>query len=167
MHVKKAFQKFANPYRFGFNGQEKDNEITGVSGSHNSAMFWEYDSRLGRRWNLDPRLTASESPYLCFSNNPIWKNDVNGDTTYVYTTSGVYKGVILDKLKGNEVVLMTDVNAKAVLGLQGGEYSEDVVAKVARNPNFAEARFTGATMKELTKLWNQISSRKFRSIVCR
>jgi hypothetical protein len=41
-------------YRFGFNGQEKVNEIAGV-GNHNTAEFWEYDTRLGRRWNLDPK----------------------------------------------------------------------------------------------------------------
>nr|MBK9652955.1 hypothetical protein [Bacteroidota bacterium] len=34
-------------YRFGMNTQEKDNEI--FEGAY-SALFWEYDSRLGRRW---------------------------------------------------------------------------------------------------------------------
>lgn len=120
-------------------------------GNHNTALFWEYDTRLGRRWNMDPKPTATESPFSCFSNSPVWKNDVNGDNTYIYTTSGVYKGVILDKLKTNEVVLMTEISASAVLGLQGGKYSEDIIAKVARDPKFASARFTPNTMKELTQ----------------
>jgi hypothetical protein len=38
-------------YRHGFNGQEKDPEI--AEGIY-TAEFWEYDSRLGRRWNVDP-----------------------------------------------------------------------------------------------------------------
>ena len=40
-------------YRYGFNGQEKDNEVYGEGNSY-TAEFWEYDPRLGRRWNCDP-----------------------------------------------------------------------------------------------------------------
>jgi RHS repeat-associated protein len=69
----------AGEYRFGFNGQEKDDEIAGVTGSHTTALFWEYDTRLGRRWNVDPVVKQWESPYLCFSGNPIWFSDPNGD----------------------------------------------------------------------------------------
>ncbi|MEW6773875.1 MAG: hypothetical protein AB1304_07740 [Bacteroidota bacterium] len=63
-------------YRFGFNTQEKVNEI---SPDHYTAKFWEYDARLGRRWNLDPVTKPWESPYSTLSNNPIWFNDVLGD----------------------------------------------------------------------------------------
>jgi len=66
-------------YRFGFNGQELDNEVTGVTGSHYTAEFWEYDSRLGRRWNLDPKPQISISDYACFGNSPIWYSDILGD----------------------------------------------------------------------------------------
>jgi hypothetical protein len=65
-------------YLFGFNGQEKDDELAGA-GNTNTAMFWEYDTRLGRRWNLDPVVKEEESPYLCFSGNPILISDPNGD----------------------------------------------------------------------------------------
>lgn len=51
-------------YSFGFNGQEKDNEITDVKGTHNTAMFWEYDTRLGMRWNMDPKPTVGVFSYL-------------------------------------------------------------------------------------------------------
>jgi len=40
-------------YRFGFNTQERTDEIAGL-GNHNTALFWEYDTKLGRRWNLYP-----------------------------------------------------------------------------------------------------------------
>jgi len=66
-------------YRYGFNGQEKDDDVAG-SGNTNSAEFWEYDTRLGRRWNIDPILKPWESPYACFANNPIYCNDVLGLT---------------------------------------------------------------------------------------
>ena len=66
-------------YRFGFNSQEKDNEITGVEGAHNTAEFWMYDTRLGRRWNVDPVDQVSISNYACFGNNPVENVDINGD----------------------------------------------------------------------------------------
>jgi hypothetical protein len=57
-------------YRFGFNGQEKSDEISGA-GNHTTAQFWEYDPRLGRRWNLDPVPYPWQSSYSAFNNNPI------------------------------------------------------------------------------------------------
>ena len=75
---KSPSKKCANAYTYGFNGQEKVDEISG-SGNHNTAMFWEYDTRLGRRWNLDPKPQISVSDYACFANNPIWYADPNGD----------------------------------------------------------------------------------------
>ena len=68
----------AYSYRFGFNGQQKENDISGA-GNHNTALFWEYDTRLGRRWNRDPIVKAHESSYACFGNTPIWSSDENGD----------------------------------------------------------------------------------------
>ena len=65
-------------YRYGFNGMEKDDEIAGA-GVNYTAEYWQYDARLGRRWNIDPVFFPSESPYSTFSNNPIFYNDPNGD----------------------------------------------------------------------------------------
>jgi len=41
-------------YSYGFQAQEWDDEVSG-SGKSYTAEFWQYDSRLGRRWNLDPK----------------------------------------------------------------------------------------------------------------
>ena len=57
-------------YRYFFNGQEADNEVLG-EGASLSAEFWQYDSRLGRRWNVDPVFKEYESPYACFAGNPV------------------------------------------------------------------------------------------------
>jgi hypothetical protein len=65
-------------YRYGFNGQEKDDEVAGT-GNINTAMYWEYDTRLGRRWNLDPKSQANMSDYNCFGNSPIHFFDLFGD----------------------------------------------------------------------------------------
>ncbi|MFN0274433.1 MAG: polymorphic toxin type 23 domain-containing protein [Chitinophagales bacterium] len=65
-------------YRYGFNGQEQDDEVYG-NGNANTAMFWEYDPRLGRRWNVDPIDKPWLSKYHAFSNKPITNTDSNGD----------------------------------------------------------------------------------------
>ena len=66
-------------YRYFFNGQEADNEVLG-DGASFSAEFWQYDSRLGRRWNLDPVFKEYESPYACFAGNPVRFADPKGDS---------------------------------------------------------------------------------------
>ena len=66
-------------YRFGFNGQEKDDE---VKGEGNSLDFGAriYDSRLGRWLSLDPLMAKypSMSPYNFCANNPIKFVDYDG-----------------------------------------------------------------------------------------
>ncbi|NQZ51977.1 MAG: hypothetical protein HRT95_17925 [Moritella sp.] len=65
-------------YRYGFNGQEKDDEIKGNGNSY-TAQYWQYDPRLGRRWNTDPVVKANWSGYAAFGDNPILFVDPNGD----------------------------------------------------------------------------------------
>ncbi len=66
-------------YRYGFNTQEKVNEVSG-KGNHYTAPYWEYDPRTGRRWNLDPVDQVNISNYAAFADNPIWKFDWLGNT---------------------------------------------------------------------------------------
>jgi hypothetical protein len=75
-------------YRYGFNGQEKSDEISG-EGNHTTAEFWEYDTRLGRRWNLDPKPVAWESGYAANRNNPIANSDPKGDDPITAILEGV------------------------------------------------------------------------------
>jgi hypothetical protein len=56
-------------------------------GNHNTALFWEYDTRLGRRWNIDPVKKEWESPYATFSSNPIWYSDILGNTSVTSSPS--------------------------------------------------------------------------------
>jgi RHS repeat-associated protein len=58
-------------------GQEKDDEIAG-SGNSYTAEYWQYDSRLGRRWNVDPITYPWQSSYAAFNNNPIYFTDPLG-----------------------------------------------------------------------------------------
>jgi hypothetical protein len=66
-------------YLYGMNGQEHEDEI--AEGVY-TAQFWEYDSRIGRRWNLDPKPITGVSDYACFANNPVLLSDVNGDCAH-------------------------------------------------------------------------------------
>lgn len=65
-------------YRYGFNGMEKDNEVTGYAGMSYTAEYWQYDPRLGRRWNIDPLAYEWQSPYAAFNNNPAYFADPLG-----------------------------------------------------------------------------------------
>jgi hypothetical protein len=87
-------------YEFGFNGQMKTNEIAGV-GNHNTALLWEYDTRTGRRWNIDPVRKHPVSGYSTFGGNPIWKVDLLGNTESTHTDKdGNVTDVINDGDKG-------------------------------------------------------------------
>ena len=79
-------------YRYGFNGQEKSTEINNAL---TNAQFWEYDSRIGRRWNVDPIVKVDESPYATFRNNPILIVDPTGEDGVPYK---VKKGDNLSKI---------------------------------------------------------------------
>ncbi len=68
-------------YRYGFNGQEKSDEIKGLGNSY-TAEFWEYDPRLGRRWNIDPIVKEWESSYSTFGDNPVLMIDPDGMDWY-------------------------------------------------------------------------------------
>lgn len=59
---------------------EKDDEVSGEGNSY-TAEYWQYDARLGRRWNTDPVVKVHESPYAAFANNPILFIDPSGADT--------------------------------------------------------------------------------------
>lgn len=130
----RAYTSSSGAYRFGFNGQEKDDEVSG-SGNSYTAEFWQYDSRLGRRFNLDPKPNASISSYACFANNPVWFSDPYGDTIRVqFTDNDVRKKYIsmINKYLGGQfaikLVKVKDVegyNEQVVLtAVKGGDYGK-------------------------------------------
>lgn len=88
----------SDAYNYGFNGQEKDDEVAG-SGNSNTAQFWQYDTRLGRRWNLDPKPNKSISRYVVFANSPIKYSDPLGDTIF-----GVDGDAVVDPIENPEIV---------------------------------------------------------------
>jgi hypothetical protein len=71
-----------NAYRYGLNGQEMDNELNSIDGAYTSAEYWQYDARLGRRWNVDPLFNKypEQSSYSTFNNNPTLYEDPIGES---------------------------------------------------------------------------------------
>ncbi len=79
-------------YRYGFGGHENDNEVKG-NGNHISFGDYGYDTRLGRRWNIDPVKKHHESSYAAFANSPIWIIDLTGrDSIIVHRSPVVTEG---------------------------------------------------------------------------
>jgi hypothetical protein len=73
----RTFSQPNSNYRYSINGQEKSDEI---APNLTTAKFWEYDSRISKRWDTDPKPNAGVSPYATFSCNPISQIDALGDT---------------------------------------------------------------------------------------
>jgi hypothetical protein len=63
-------------YKYGFNGQEIERDL---NKDISTALFWEYDTRLGMRWNQDPKQIIGVSPYVINGDNPIYYTDPLGD----------------------------------------------------------------------------------------
>ena len=73
------FGRSYNPYRFAFNGMEKDDEMAG-EGNHLDFKFRGYDSRIGRFWSVDPlaKNYPWNSPFAFAENRVIEGIDLEG-----------------------------------------------------------------------------------------
>ena len=73
-------------YRYGFNGKENDNEVSG-EGNKLDYEARILDSRLGRWMSIDPEAKKfpAESPYIYSSNSPILFYDPDGEEKIVAT----------------------------------------------------------------------------------
>jgi len=96
----------AGDYRYGFNGQENDNEVKG-EGNQLDFGARVYDPRIGRFLSIDPEFGqfADYSPYSFAGNNPIAFIDENGEapkpiTSKEFTKIAAKLGVIGNKRVG-------------------------------------------------------------------
>jgi hypothetical protein len=98
-------------YRYGYQGYEKDNEISG-EGNHLSFNDFGYDPRTGRRWTVDKHgfKYPSISPYASFNNNPIIYTDPDGKDAIV-------------SIQGNVITVSTKIV------LWGADATKDAVNK--------------------------------------
>ena len=117
-------------YRFGMNGQEKDDELAGTY----SAEYWKYDARLGRRWNVDHIDKPWESSYATFANNPIFFIDPNGDNAGdFYNKDGQHLGsdgidddkvYVADDITKNDQGLVIGATNSQELGMTHSEFQK-------------------------------------------
>ena len=90
------------------------NEIKGVGNSY-TAEFWEYDPRVGRRWNLDPKPTVGISEYSAFGNSPIQFSDPLGDTLtnpQLRDALKIASGEVKDALKNKRGLYAAGTNGR-------------------------------------------------------
>ena len=129
---------FINPYRYGFNGKEKDGEVSG-DGNQYDYGFRIYNPRLGKFLSVDP-LTKSYpmlTPYQFASNKPINSIDLDGlesaDVYHYLDADGKLTGATVIKIRDNEgplgdgilvhQLIMTSDNPGG--SIQNFEYKED------------------------------------------
>ena len=92
----RAWEDSTFSYRFGFNGQEKDNEVRGKGNSLHFGSRSIYDPRLARFVSVDPmwRESASWTPYSFAANKPIICVDQDGENPIIYLIKGAAGGAI-------------------------------------------------------------------------
>lgn len=96
-------------YRYGFQGQEKENDIGGNVGDYLSYKYRVHDARLGRFFSTDP-LEANyvyQSTYVFSGNNPVALVDFLGMGVIgpPETTDGYVFGSFYTDEEGNQFVL--------------------------------------------------------------
>ncbi|MCX6180582.1 MAG: hypothetical protein NT150_01465, partial [Bacteroidetes bacterium] len=124
---------YSSHYRYGMNGQESESEL--LKGIY-SAQFWRYDSRLGRRWNLDPKPSIGISQYSCFENNPNWFVDKLGDTAAVFKPDGTFWKIKDDGKEEWSILHYTKV--KEVIHIESGVSVTYKVYTNAKTYKFAD-----------------------------
>ena len=88
--------KQSEEYRYGFNGMERDDEVSGGGNSY-TTHYRQNDPRLGRWLSTDPKHHYSQTPYCSMDNNPISFNDILGDDV-TYDSFKERKHVFIAKL---------------------------------------------------------------------
>ncbi len=97
---KSPYEKCDNAYTFGFNGQEKENDISGVDGGHLVFEYRIHDSRLGRFLSVDPleKEYPWNSTYAFSENRPIDGVDLEGKE-FLHFTMKMIEGYAESKVK--------------------------------------------------------------------
>jgi RHS repeat-associated protein len=114
-------------YRFGFNGQEKDDEITGNTGSHLDFGARIYDSRIGRWMVIDPLAAKypNYSPYNFVGNSPIIAIDKEGKDIYIIISNAESGTTEIQKVNIEQVIYK----------MASTQMGEEFIQKYVNNPN--------------------------------
>jgi RHS repeat-associated protein len=136
-------RSFSSPaYRFGFNEQEKDDEVKG-SGNQLDFKFRDYDPRLGRFFSVDPlaKKFPMLTPYQFSSNSPIQCIDMDGLEGYkivdkeAKTTTMVVDIYYVPQTKDNKKVYNSGFTQEQVESIKAGIMGEFDKTKFVDNAN--------------------------------
>ena|GEM_PF-1639254 len=153
----------SSAYSFGFGGQMKDDEVSGVGNSY-TAEYWQYDPRLGKRFNIDPKGLFDESPYACFGNNPLIFTDPYGDSVKFSTAAGAGGTTTADGVKAfnpteeERIKILLDLSKST--GYSFVTNNETGVLDIARDDN-------GQPIINKDENGNSIGSRRARKLIFR
>jgi RHS repeat-associated protein len=146
-------------YRFGFQGQEKDNEIYGGEGSMLAFEYRMHDPRVGRFWSIDP-LAAKypwNSPYAFAENKVIQYVELEGLETGSKEISGQSKPVSEGEIQHrvNEITpLGTPITGQPLWGQRptGVNFTREEEREVLRR-TWENAAVNQQLTKELFEAW--------------
>jgi RHS repeat-associated protein len=95
-------------YRYGFNGKEKDNEVSGNGNDYNYGMRI-YNPRLGKFLSVDPitQKYPELTPYQFASNRPISHSDIDGKEGWEEILIGAALMELFEATVGTTAVVVT------------------------------------------------------------
>jgi hypothetical protein len=140
-------------YKYSLNGQEKSTEIE-PGGSSTTAEFWQYDARLGRRWNMDPVPATGITDYATFYNNPIQFSDPLGNSPSCDTCPQSQSGILFPFFRGVKNAIKSFSNSfsssslnNAKNGIEGSakDFGNMLIAKPGAAASFGN-RITNTTL---------------------
>lgn len=154
----------AGEYRFGFNGKEKNDEVTGVTGATYDYGFRIYDSRISRFLSIDPlfRDFAFWTPYQFGGNTPIQALDLDGLEILDFRallTAKVTK-VEIGKIISYEISLVNGENNQHVHSKLNSYTSRPIYKKI-ETQQLTQTHYTGALAGSNGKLGELSKAQKY------
>ena len=159
-------QSGSNDYRYGYNGMELDNEVSGNGNSY-TTEFRQYDPRLGRWKSLDPLMMKypSMSPYVAFNNNPVFFVDPLGlEGTNPDNPKEIEEITVTAKREGKKIKELPSitVTAKRTFFQKYLKYPIKRIIKniIAFGKRLDQKMKGNATQKDGLTIWGSSSSSK-------
>ncbi len=144
-----ATYNFREGYRYGFNGQEKDDNIKGGGNSYDFGARM-LDVRLGRWFVIDPKwkLFSNISPYTFALNNSIYFIDSDGKVIEVANEKSkeAFNSSIQNIFTGNDIVINLLTIASSSNSLSGITSEDAVKALNTLTDPDQRAAFNGLVM---------------------
>jgi RHS repeat-associated protein len=137
-------------YRFGFNGKEGDDEVSGSGNSYDYG-FRIYNPRLGRFLSVDPLFKTFPfyTPYQFAANMPIAAIDLDGAEGEIVINSPYYEGEINKAVEAGDMDEAVLLSAKSLNDPRpSGEYAKKAYggAGTAGSWNYNEANTKNLTV---------------------